>query len=153
MSRERIWITTDDGSRCGEVLGSAMMLGNNCKGSGTGTRQTGTGTPKHKFTRSQVVPIPLSPVPVPPSRKSPVAKWYRYHTYWYRYQQVIFAGFEHNSNSSARVRLFFDHQFEITKEKGIKAKENRKKEFFFILGFWFHRKSVFFLIVLLGFIQ
>ena len=27
----------DDGSRCGEILGSAMMLGNKCRGSGTGT--------------------------------------------------------------------------------------------------------------------
>ena len=129
MSRERIWIIADDDSRCGEVLGSAMMLGNNFKGSGTGTRQTSTGTPKHKFTRSQVVPVPLSsvPVPVPPNRKSPVAKWYRYHTYWYRYQHVIFMGFEQNSNFGARVRSSFDHQFESTKEKGIKAKEKREK--------------------------
>ena len=95
----------DDGSRYGEVLGSAMMLGNNCKGSGTGTTLTGTGTLKQKFNRSQVVPVPLSPVLVPPNRKSPVEKWYQYHTYWYRYQHVIFAGFEHNSNSGARVRV------------------------------------------------
>ena len=71
-----------------------------------------------------VVPVPGKPVPVPQSRNSPIAKWYRYHTYWYRYQHVIFAGFEHNSNFGARVCLSFDHQFEITKEKGIKSKGN-----------------------------
>ena len=122
-----MWIIADDGSRCCEVLRSAMVLGNNCRGSGTGTRQTGTGTPKQKFTSSQVVPVPLSPVPVPPNKKSPVAKWYRYHTYWYRYQHVIFAGFEQNSNFSTRLCSPLDHQFEITKEKGIKAKGKVEK--------------------------
>ena len=115
MTRERIWIIEDDGNHCGEVLGSTMMLGNKCRGSGTGTRQTGTGTPKQKFNSSQVVPAPLSPVPVPPSKKSLEATWYRY-------QHVIFARFGQNSNSSARVRSSFDHQFEITIENGIKAK-------------------------------
>ena len=123
-------IIADDGSRCCEVLGSAMVLGNKCRGSDTGTTLTGTGTPKQKFTNSQVVPVPLSPVPVAPNRKSPVTKWYRYHTYWYRYQHVIFVRFEQNSNSSARVRSSFDHQFESTKEKGIKAKEKVEKESF-----------------------
>ena len=87
------------------------------RGSGTGTMQTGTGTPKQEINSGQVVPVPgkLVPVPIPPNRNSPVAKWYRY-------QHVIFAGFEHNSNSCARVRSSFDHQFEITMEKGIKAK-------------------------------
>ena len=92
------------------------------RGSGTGTRQTGTGTPNQEINSGQVVPVPGKPVPVPPSRNSPVEKWYRYHTYWYRYQHVIFTGFEQNSNSGARVRSSFDHQFEITMEKGIKAK-------------------------------
>ena len=69
-----------------------------------------------------MVPVPLSPVSVPPSKKSPEAKLYRYHTNRYRYQHVIFAAFEQNSNSSARVRSSFDHQFMITMEKGIKAK-------------------------------
>ena len=119
MSIERIWIIEDDSSRCGEVLGSAMMLGNKCRGSGTGTREIDTGTPKKKFNSSQVVPVPLSPVPVPPNKKSPEAKWYRYHTYWYQHQHVIIVGFEHNSNFGARVRSSFDHQFEITIEKGI----------------------------------
>ena len=64
-----------------------------------------------------LVPVPRKPVPVPQSRRSPIAFWYRYHTYWYRYQHVIFAGFEHNSNLGARVHLSFDHHFEITKEK------------------------------------
>ena len=120
MSRERIWIIADDGNRCGEVLGSAMMLGNNCKSSGTGTTLTGTGTPKHKLTRSQVVPVPFSPLPVPPNRKSPVAKWYRYHTYWYRYQHVIFEGFEQNSNSGARVRTSLGPPIREHKGKGYK---------------------------------
>ena len=127
MSRERIWIVGDDGNRCGEVLGSVMMLGNKCRGSGTGTRQIGTGTPKQNFNSGQVVPVPLSPVPVPPSKKSPEAKWYRYRTYWYRYRRVKIARFEQNSNSDARVRSSFDHQLEITMEKGIKAKEKREK--------------------------
>ena len=127
MSRERIWIVGDDGNRCGEVLGSAMMLGNKCRGSGTGTRQIGTGTPKKNFNSGQVVPVPLSPLPVPPSKKSPEAKWYRYRTYWYRYRRVKIARFEQNSNSDARVRSSFDHQLEITMEKGIKAKEKREK--------------------------
>ena len=138
----------DDGSRCCEVLGSEMVLGNNCKGSGTGTGTgttlTGTGTPKQKFIRSQVVPVPLSSVPVPPRRKSTLGKWYRYRTYWYRYQHVIFTGFEENSNFGARVRLYFNHQFEMTKEKGIKAKERVERSSFWILGFWFHKKRVFF---------
>ena len=69
-----------------------------------------------------MVPVPLSPVSVPLSKKSPEAKWYQYHAYWYQYQHVIFAGIEQNSNSSARVRSSFDHQFEITMEKGINAK-------------------------------
>ena len=127
MSRERIWIIADDGSSFCEVFGSAMVLGNNCKSNGTVTRKTSTGIPMQKFTRRQVVPVPLSPVPVPTSRNSPVAKWYRYHTNWYRYQHVIFVGFKQNSNSSARVRSSFDHQFEITKEKGIKAKVKVEK--------------------------
>ena len=76
-----MWIIEDDGSHCCEVLGSAMVLGNKCRGSGTGTTLTGTGTPRQKFTSSQVVTVPLSPVPVPLSRKSPIEKWYRYHTY------------------------------------------------------------------------
>ena len=100
-----------------------MMLGNKCRGSGTGTTLTGTGTPKEEINSGQVVSVPLSPVPIPPSEKSPKAKWYRYDTYWYRYQHVIFMGIEQNSNSNARVRSSFDHQFEITMEKGIKAKE------------------------------
>ena len=93
-----------------------------------------------------MVSVPLSPVPVPPNRKSPVAKWYRY-------QHVIFARFEQNSNFGARVCSSFDHQLEITKEKGIKAKGKVGEEKFWILGFWFHRKRVFFLMVFLGFIE
>ena len=126
-SRERIWIIEDDDSRCGEVLGSAMMLGNKCRGSGTGTKKIGTGTPKQEFNSGQVVPVPLSPVPVQPNRKAPEAKWYRYHTNRYRYRYVIFAGIEQNSNSNARVHSSFDHQFEITMEKGIKAKGKGEK--------------------------
>ena len=68
-----MWIIADDGSRCCEVLGSEMVLGNNCRGSGTGTSQTGTGTPKQEITSSQVVPVPGKSVQVPPSRNSPVA--------------------------------------------------------------------------------
>ena len=100
------------------------MLGNNCRGSGTDTRKTGTDTPKQKYTSSHLVPVqvPGKPVQVPQSRNSPVAKWYRYHTYWYWYQHVIFMGFEQNSNFGARECSSFDHQFEITKEKGIKTK-------------------------------
>ena len=92
------------------------------RGSGTGTMQTDTGTPKQEINSGQVVLVPRKPIPIPLSINSVVAKWYRYHTYWYRYQHVIFVGFEHNSNSSARVRSSFNHQFEITMEKGIKAK-------------------------------
>ena len=85
-----------------------------------------------------MVPVPLSPVPVsvPPSRKSPVAKWYRY-------QHVTFARFKQNSNFGARVHSSFDHQFEITKEKGIKAKGKVERASLGILGFWFHKKKVF----------
>ena len=102
-----------------------MVLGNNCRGSGTGTD-----TPNQNFTSSHLVPVPGKSVLVTPSRKSPVAKWYRYHTYWYWYQHVIFAGFEQNSNFGARVRSSFNHQFEITKEKGIKAKEKVERSSF-----------------------
>ena len=106
------------------------MLGNKCRGSGTGTRKIDTGTPKQEFYSGQVVPVPLSPVPVPPNRKAPEAKWYRYHTNRHRYRYVIFAGIEHNSDSNARVHSSFDHQFEITMEKGIKAKEKGEKAAF-----------------------
>ena len=68
-----MWIIEDDGSRCCEVLGSAMVLGNIFRGSGTGTRQTGTGTPKQKITSGLLVPVPCKLVSVPLSRKSPVA--------------------------------------------------------------------------------
>ena len=107
-----------------------MMLGNKCRGSGTGTRQIGTDTPKQEFNSGQMVPVPLSPVPVPPQKKGSEAKWYRYHTnrYWYRY--VIFVGIEQNSDSYARVHSSFDHQFEITMEKGIKAKGKGEKATF-----------------------
>ena len=59
VSRKRIWIIEDDGNFCGEVLGSAKMLGNKCRGSGTGTKQTGTGTLKQEINSGQVVPVPL----------------------------------------------------------------------------------------------
>ena len=127
-SRERIWIIEDDSSRCGEVLGSAMMLGNKYKGSGTGTRQIGTGTPKQEFNSGQVVPVPLSPVPVPPNRKALEAKWYLHHTNRYRYQHVIFAGIEQNSDSNVRVHSSFDHQLEIIMKEGIKSKGKGEKE-------------------------
>ena len=58
-SRKRIWIIEDDGNRCGEVLGSAKMLGNKGRGSGIGTKQSGTGTPKKEINSGQVVPISL----------------------------------------------------------------------------------------------
>ena len=103
------------------------MLGNKGRGSGTDTRQTGTSTPKQNFNSGQVVSVPLSPVPVPPSKKSPEAKWYRYRTYGYRYHHVIITGFEQNSNSGARVCSSFDHQLEITMEKGIKEKGKGEK--------------------------
>ena len=119
-----------DGSRFREAPGSITERRNTEEGSGIGTRQTGTGTHKQKFTSSKVVPVPPSPVPVPPNIKSPIVKWYRYHTYWYRYQHVILTGFEQNSNSGARVRSSFDHQFKIAKEKGIKAEEKVEKSSF-----------------------
>ena len=59
VSKKRIWIIEDDGNLCGEVLGSAKMLGNKCRGSGTGTTLTGTGTPKQEINSGQVVPVPL----------------------------------------------------------------------------------------------
>ena len=119
--RERIWIIEDDGNRCGEVLGSAKMLGNKCRGIGTDTRRTGTGTSKQEINSGQVVPVP-----VPPSKKSPEAKWYRYHTNRYRYRHVIFTGIEQNADSNAREHSSFDHQSEITMEKGIKAKGKKR---------------------------
>ena len=84
---------------------------------------SGTGTPKLKINSGQVAPVPLSPVLVPPSKNSQEAKWYRYHSYWYRYRHVIFAGIEQNFDSNARVHSSFNHQFKITMENDIKAKE------------------------------
>ena len=98
------------------------MLGNKCRGSGTGTRQTGTGTPKQEINSGQVVPVPVLP-----SKKSPEAKWYRYHTNRYRYRHVIFTGIEQNFNSNARVHSSFDHQLKNTMEKDIKSKGKREK--------------------------
>ena len=60
-----MWIIADDGNRCCEVLESAMVLGNICRGNGIGTRQTGTGTPKQEITSNQVVPVPHLMVPIP----------------------------------------------------------------------------------------
>ena len=68
-----MWIIAEDGISCCEVLGSAMVLANICRGTGIGIRQTGTGTPKQEITSSKVVPVPGKPVPVPQSRNSPVA--------------------------------------------------------------------------------
>ena len=114
-SRERIWIIEDDGNRCGEVLGSAKMLGSKFRGSGTGTTLTSTGTPKQEINSGQPVSVPLQPVPVPPYRKAPVENQYRY-------QHGIVMRIERDYDSNARVHSSFDHQLEITMEKGIKAK-------------------------------
>ena len=129
-SRKRIWIIEDDGNRCGEVLGSAKMLGSKCRGSGIGTTITGTGTPKKEINSGQPVPVPLQPVPVPLYRKAPVANRYWYHSNRYRYQHGIVTGIEQDYDSNARVHSSFDHQLEITMEKGIKAKENVEKAAF-----------------------
>ena len=99
------------------------MLGNKCRGSGTCTAQTGTGTPKLEFNSGQ-------PVPVPPYRKALVAKRYRYHTNLYRYRHVRFGGIEQEYDYNARVRSSFNHQLEITMEKGIKAKGKVEKAAF-----------------------
>ena len=87
MSREKILAIAVDDNCYSEASGSITMRRKTERGSGTGTMQTGTGTPKQEINSGQVVPVPQS-------RKSTMAKWYRYHTYWYRYQHVIFAGFE-----------------------------------------------------------
>ena len=77
-----------------------------------------------------VVPVPLQPVPVPPYRKAPVANRYRYHSNRYRYQHGIVAGIEQDYDSNARVHSSFDHQLEITMEKGIKDKGKVEKATF-----------------------
>ena len=137
VSRKQIWIIEDDGNCCGKVLRSAKMLGNKCRGSGTGTTLTGTGTPKQEINSGQLVlvplqlvPIPLQPVPVPPYRKAPVANRYQYHYNRYRYQHGIVTGIEQDYDSNARVHSSFDHQLEITMEKGIKAKGKVEKAAF-----------------------
>ena len=99
------------------------MLGNKCRGRCTGTALTCTGTPKLEFNSGQ-------PVPVRPCRKAPVAKWYRYRTNRYRYLHVRFAGIEQEYDSNGRVRLSFNHQLEITMEKGTKAKGKVEKAAF-----------------------
>ena len=85
------------------------MLGNECRGTCTGTTLTCTGTPY---------------------RKAPVANLYRYNTNLYRYRHVRFAGIEKEYDSNARVRSSFNHQLEITREKGIKAKGKVEKAAF-----------------------
>ena len=42
-----------------------------------------------------MVPVPNIVVPVPQGCGVPVHFWYRYHTYWYRYQHAISAGLDH----------------------------------------------------------
>ena len=69
-------------------------------------------------------------VPVPPYRKAPVENRYRYHSNRYRYQHGIVAGIEQDYDSNARVHSSFDHQLEITMEKGIKAKGKVEKAAF-----------------------
>ena len=61
---------------------------------------------------------------------------------------MIFAGIEQDYDSNARVHLPFDHQFEITMEKGIKVNEKVEKAAFDFWVFGFIKESVFFLIVL-----
>ena len=141
-SRERIWIIEDDGNSCGEVLGSAKMLGSKCRGSGTGTTLIGIGTLKQEINSGQSVPVPLQPVPVPPYIKEPVENQYRYHSNRYRYQHGIVTGIEQDYDSNARVHSSFDHQLEITMEKGIKSKGKMEKVDFDFEGFGFHKKSV-----------
>ena len=101
------------------------MLGSKCRDSGTGT-----GTPKQEINNGQPVPVPLQPVSVPPYRKAPVANRYRYHSNRYRYQHGIFTEIEQDYDSNARVYSSFDHQLEITMEKGIKAKGKVEKATF-----------------------
>ena len=74
-----------------------------------------------------MVPVPVKSVPVPPYKKAPVANRYRYHTNLYLYQHVLFAGIEQDYVSNARVHSSFNHQLEITMEKGIKAKGKVEK--------------------------
>ena len=59
-----------------------------------------------------------------------MAKRYRYHTNQYRYQHVIFEGIEQDYVSNGRVHSSFDHQLEITMEKGIKSKGKGEKAAF-----------------------
>ena len=63
-----------------------------------------------------MVLVPNVVVPIPQSCGVPVHFWYRYHTYWYRYQHVIPARLEQNFNLGARARWSFNHHFEITNE-------------------------------------
>ena len=63
-----------------------------------------------------MVPVPNIVVPVPQGCGVPVHFWYRYHTYWYRYQHAISVGLEQNFNLGARARSCFDHHFEITND-------------------------------------
>ena len=63
-----------------------------------------------------LVPVPNILVPVPQGCGVPVHFWYRYHTFWYRYQHAISAGLEQNFNIGARACSSFDHHFEITNE-------------------------------------
>ena len=125
MTRKQIWIIEDDRNRCGKASRVAKMLGNKCRCSGTGTTLTDTGTQEQEINSGQAVPVP-----VPLYRKAPVANQYRYHTNRYRYQHVTFAGIEQDYDSNARVRSSFDHQLEITMEKGIKAKGKVEKATF-----------------------
>ena len=63
-----------------------------------------------------VVPVPNIVAPVPQGCGVLVHFWYRYHTYWYRYQHAICAGLEQNFNLGARAHSSFNHHFEITNE-------------------------------------
>ena len=118
------------------------MLGSKCRGSGTGTTLTGTSTPKKEINSGQSIPIPLQPVPVTPYRKAPVENRYQYHSNRYWYQHGIVTGIEQDYDSNARVHSSFDHQLEITMEKGIKAKGKVEKAAFDFEGFVFNKKSV-----------
>ena len=56
--------------------------------------------------------------------------WGVTHTNRYRYRHVIVEGIEQDYDFNARVRSSFNHQLEITMEKGIKAKGKVEKSAF-----------------------
>ena len=107
VSRGQLQIIVVD-SRCfREAPGSYEVKLGNCGDIGTDTKSTGIGTHMQLSYNGVLVPVPNQ-------SGTGTQVLLENHTNWYRYQHVIFAGFQRNFDLGPRARSSFDSHFEIT---------------------------------------